>query len=242
MLIKTNAIVLSTLKYGDSSLIARCYCKELGLKSFMLKSILSSKKGQLKKSLFQPLNIITLITQVKNENKDGLHFIKEARIYFPLIEIPSDIKKNTVALFLSEVMGRVITEEGAPNQILYHFLEKNIVFLEQKGFSPLFHLKFMTDLSHHLGFYPNQSNLKEDYFNLESGCFCSSSRSKYVIGGDLVITLKKILGTNFEDLNHLKIHNSLRIKVLNVLVDYFNLHLHGIGKIKSLDILHEIFR
>ena len=242
MLIKTNAIVLSTLKYGDSSLIARCYCKELGLKSFMLKSILSSKKGQLKKSLFQPLNIITLITQVKNENKDGLHFIKEARIYFPLIEIPSDIKKNTVALFLSEVMGRVITEEGAPNQILYHFLEKNIVFLEQKGFSPLFHLKFMTDLSHHLGFYPNQSNLKEDYFDLESGCFCSSSRSKYVIGGDLVITLKKILGTNFEDLNHLKIPNSLRIKVLNVLVDYFNLHLHGIGKIKSLDILHEIFR
>ena len=242
MLIKTNAIVLSTLKYGDSSLIARCYCKELGLKSFMLKSILSSKKGQLKKSLFQPLNIITLITQVKNENKDGLHFIKEARIYFPLIEIPSDIKKNTVALFLSEVMGRVITEEGAPNQILYHFLEKNIVFLEQKGFSPLFHLKFMTDLSHHLGFYPNQSNLKEDYFDLESGCFCSSSSSKYVIGGDLVITLKKILGTNFEDLNHLKIPNSLRIKVLNVLVDYFNLHLHGIGKIKSLDILHEIFR
>ena len=242
MLIKTNAIVLSTLKYGDSSLIARCYCKELGLKSFMLKSILSSKKGQLKKSLFQPLNIITLITQVKNENKDGLHFIKEARIYFPLIEIPSDIKKNTVALFLSEVMGRVITEEGAPNQILFHFLEKNIVFLEQKGFSPLFHLKFMTDLSHHLGFYPNQSNLKENYFDLESGCFCSSSSSKYVIGGDLVITLKKILGTNFEDLNHLKIPNSLRIKVLNVLVDYFNLHLHGIGKIKSLDILHEIFR
>ena len=72
MLIKTNAIVFSTLKYGDSSLIARCYCKELGLKSFMLKSILSSKKGQLKKSLFQPLNIITLITQVKNENKDVL--------------------------------------------------------------------------------------------------------------------------------------------------------------------------
>ena len=151
-------------------------------------------------------------------------------------------QKNTVALFLSEVMGRVITEEGAPNQILYHFLEKNIVFLEQKGFSPLFHLKFMTDLSHHLGFYPNQSNLKEDYFDLESGCFCSSSCSKYVIGGDLVITLKKILGTNFEDLNHLKIPNSLRIKVLNVLVDYFNLHLHSIGKIKSLDILHEIFR
>ena len=55
MLIETDAIVLSTLKYGDSSLIARCYCKELGLKSFLLKGILSSKKAGLKKSLFNPL-------------------------------------------------------------------------------------------------------------------------------------------------------------------------------------------
>ena len=90
MLIKTNAIVLSTLKYGDSSLIARCYCKELGLKSFMLKSILSSKKGQLKKSLFQPLNIITLITQVKNENND----LKRAIIINEILSKPRAMKKN----------------------------------------------------------------------------------------------------------------------------------------------------
>ncbi len=242
MLIETDAIVISTLKYGDSSLIARCYCKELGLKSFMLKGILSSKKGQLKKSLFQPLSIINLITQVKNDNREGLHFIKEARVRFPLIEIPSDIKKNTVALFLSEALTRVITEEGAPNPILYHFIQKNVILLEQKGFSPLFHLKFMIDLSQHLGFYPNQSDLKEDYFDLESGCFCSSSPSKYVIGGDLVIAFKKLLGTNFETMNDLTIPNSLRTKVLSVLIDYFNLHLQGFGKIKSVDILHEIFR
>ena len=242
MLIETDAIVLSTLKYSDSSLIARCYCKELGLKSFMLKGILSSKKGPLKKSLFQPLSIINIITQVKNENREGLHFIKEARVRFPLIEIQSDIKKNTVALFLSEVMTRIITEEGTPNPTLYHFIQKNVIHLEEKGFSPLFHLKFMMDLSQHLGFYPNQSDLKEDFFNLESGCFCSSSHSKYVIGGDLVVAFKKLLGTNFETLNDLTIPNSLRVKVLKVLIDYFNLHLQGFGKIKSVDILHEIFR
>jgi len=30
--------------------------------------------------------------------------------------------------------------------------------------------------------------------------------------------------------------------VLRVLIDYFNLHLQGFGKIKSVNILHEIFR
>ncbi len=80
MLVETDAIVLSTLKYGDASLIARCYCKELGLKSFLLKGILSSKKGRLKKSFFQPLSLITLNTQIKNESKQGLNFIKEASV------------------------------------------------------------------------------------------------------------------------------------------------------------------
>lgn len=242
MLIETDAIVLNTLKYGDSSLIARCYCKELGLKSFMLKGILSSKKGRIKKSLFQPLTIINIITQVKNENREGLYFIKEARISFPLVEIPSDIKKNTVALFLSEVMTRVITEEGTPNSTLYHFIQKNVIHLEGKRFSPLFHLKFMLDLSQHLGFYPNQTDSNEDFFDLESGCFCNSSHSKHIIGGELVVAFKKLIGINFETIDDLNIHNSLRAKTLSVLIDYFNLHLQGFGKIKSVDVLHEIFR
>jgi DNA repair protein RecO (recombination protein O) len=77
---------------------------------------------------------------------------------------------------------------------------------------------------------------------LESGCFGSSSPSKYLIGGDLVVALKQLLGTNFQALNELTIPHSLRTKVLSVLIDYFNLHLQGFGKIKSVDILHEIFR
>ena len=241
MLIETNAIVLSSLKYGDSSLIARCYCKELGLKSFLLKGILSSKKGALKKSLFQPLNIISLITQVKNENHERLQFIKEAKVYFPLVEIPSDIKKNTITIFLSEVLTKVISEDGAPNNSLYHFIEKYVIHLEVKEFSPLFHLKFVLELTNHLGFYPNQLNLKEDFFDLENGCFCCSCTSKYVIGGELVNALKKLLGTNFEDLAQITLSNTLRSKVLSILIDYFNLHLQGFGKIKSVDILHEIF-
>ncbi len=242
MLIETNAIVVSTIKYGDSSLIARCYCKELGLKSFLLKGILSSKKASLKKSLFQPLSIISLITQVKNENLERLQFIKEARVHFPLVEIPSDIKKNTIALFLSEVLTKVISEEGAPNNSLYHFIEKNIINLETKEFSPLFHIKFILELTDRLGFYPNQSDFKENFFDLENGCFCANSPSKYVIGGDLVIALKKLLGTNFADLSQITISNTLRSKVLSILIDYFNIHLQGFGKIKSVDILHEIFR
>ncbi len=54
MLSTTKAIVLSAIKYGDSDLIVKCYT-QLGLKSYMLKGILKSKKGKLKVAYFQPL-------------------------------------------------------------------------------------------------------------------------------------------------------------------------------------------
>ena len=241
MLVRTNAIVISTVKYGDSSLITRCYCKELGLKSFMLKGILTSKKGGLKKSLFQPLNLINISTQIKNQSNQKLNFIREGSLKVHFKEIPLKIKKNAIALFISEVISRVIYEDGNPNIELYSFLENSIMRLEKDEFSPVFHLKFLTLLSDQLGFYPNLMCQEKEFFDIESGCFCENSNSKYVVGGETVRAFKELLGINFDDIVQIKISNTLRITVLNFLIDYFNIHLPRFGKIKSIAVLHEIF-
>ncbi len=241
MLVRTNAIVISTVKYGDSSLIARCYCRELGLKSFMLKGILTSKKGELKKSLFQPLNLINISTQIKNQGNQRLNFIREGSLMMHFKEIPLNIKKNAIALFISEVISRVIYEEGNPNVDLFSFLENSIVRLEKNEFSPVFHLKFLTLLSHQLGFYPNLTCQEKEFFNIESGCFCENSNSKYTSGGETIRVFKELLGVNFDDIVQIKISNTLRNKVLDFLIDYFNIHLPRFGNIKSIAILHEIF-
>ena len=241
MLVKTNAIVISTIKYGDSSLITRCYCKELGLKSFMLKGILTSKKGGLKKSLFQPLNLINISTQIKNQSNQKLNFIREGSLKVHFKEIPLKIKKNAIALFISEVISRVIYEEGNPNIALYSFLENSIMRLEKDEFSAVFHLKFLTLLSDQLGFYPNLMCQEKEFFDIESGCFCENSNSKYAVGGETVRVFKGLLRINFDDIAQIKISNTLRIKVLDFLIDYFNIHLPRFGKIKSIAVLHEIF-
>ncbi len=241
MLVRTNAIVISTVKYGDSSLITRCYCKELGLKSFILKGILTSKKGGLKKSLFQPLNLINISTQIKNQSNQKLNFIREGSLNVHFKEIPLRIKKNAIALFISEVISRVIYEEGNPNIALYSFLENSIMRLEKDEFSPVFHLKFLTLLSDQLGFYPNLMCQEKEFFDIESGCFCENSNSKYAVGGETVRAFKELLGINFDDIVQIKISNTLRIKVLDFLIDYFNIHLPRFGKIKSIAVLHEIF-
>ena len=241
MLVKTNAIVISTVKYGDSSLIARCYCKKLGLKSFILKGILTSKKGGLKKSLFQPLNLINISTQIKNQSNQRLNFIREGSLKVHFKEIPLKIKKNAIALFISEVISKVIYEEGNPNIALYNFLENSIMRLEKEEFSPVFHLKFLTLLSDQLGFYPNLMSQEKEFFDMESGCFCENSNSRYAVGGDTIIVFKELLDLNYDDIVQIKISNRLRIKVLDFLIDYFNIHLPRFGNIKSIAVLHEIF-
>ena len=49
-IISTKAIVISTIKYSDTSLIVKLYTEKVGLVSFLLKGILKSKKGKLRTS------------------------------------------------------------------------------------------------------------------------------------------------------------------------------------------------
>ena len=43
-IVSTKAIVLSSLKYSDTSLIVKCYTQEEGLKSYLIKGVLKAKK------------------------------------------------------------------------------------------------------------------------------------------------------------------------------------------------------
>ena len=61
MIVTTKAIVLSALKYGDTSLIVKLFTESDGLKSYMLKGVLASKKGKLKKGYFQPLTQLEVV-------------------------------------------------------------------------------------------------------------------------------------------------------------------------------------
>ena len=59
MEIKTSAIVLQTIKYGDSQLIVDFFTEKLGRLSFMVR-VPKSSKGKMKRQLFQPLMVLNL--------------------------------------------------------------------------------------------------------------------------------------------------------------------------------------
>lgn len=237
MLTITKAIVLSSIKYSDSDLIVKCYTQE-GLKSYMLKRILKAKKGKLKVAYFQPL---TQLEMVVNHNiKGNLNFIKEVKITFPYRTIPFNVLKQTIVLFLSEILSKSIQEEEM-NLSLFQYLETSLIWLDTHDQISNFHLLFLLNLTKYLGFYPEKGTKDYPYFSLEEGRFFHFKSKNYPVSTENLTFLNQLLGINFEGLHKLEFNAVTRQSFLDMLIQYFELHLPGFNKPKSLAILKSVF-
>ena len=164
MLKTSKAIVLKAVKYAEADLIVSCYT-ELGLKSYFIKRIFKVKKGPLSPAFFAPLNQLEITANYK-ANK-SLHFIKEVKLSYPYSSIFNNIIKQSIVIFLSEVLSATLKEEEENNQ-LFSFIETALIWLDTHNEIANFHLLFLLNLTKYLGFYP-QNNIDLPYFDLEQG-------------------------------------------------------------------------
>ncbi len=238
MIVTTKAVVLNAIKYGDNNLIVKCYTKKEGAKSYLLRGILSSKKGKLKPAYFQPL---TQLKIVANHNKKGkLNSIKEVELINHYTTIFGDIIKQSVALFLSEILNYAIQEEEN-NEALYEYLESSLLWFDTHDKTVNFHLLFLLNLTKYLGFYPKMNNSNYNYFDLSEGQFSEFTSKTNTISGVELTKFKRLLGIKFDTIDTIKFNSKDRQQVLSILIQYFELHLSGFRKPKSLEVLKSIF-
>ncbi len=236
--ITTKAIVLSSLKYSDTSLIVKCYTELEGIKSYIIKGILKPKKGGIKVAYFQPLTQLTLVAN--HSTKSSLHTLKEVQILNPYKTIYRDIVKQSVVLFLSEVLSSSIQEEEK-NIDFYNYLEAGLTWLDVHDKIANFHLLFLLNASRFLGFYPDTTEATFFGFDLLNGSFSASTVHKNVIIGNELYQFKKLLGINFDSIEKVSFSKHERQLVLRTIIRYFELHLDGFRKPKSLQILEAVF-
>lgn len=238
MLITTKAIVISSVKYSEADLIVKCFTETSGIKTYLLKGILKSKKGKLRTSLFQPLTLLEITAN--HRDKGSLEYIKEAKIYHTFQTIHSRVVKSSLVLFLSEVLKQAIQEEEQ-NLLLFEFIEKSFVWLDQNETTANFHLLFLLKLSDHFGFFPDTSTLDKPVFNLTEGIFQDEISSVYCVSETDISGFKQLFGVNFEGLETIKLTKQERAQCLNILLLYFQLHIQGFKTPKSLAVLNQIF-
>lgn len=238
MIVKTKAIVFSAIKYSEADLIVCCYTESDGIKSYLLRNILKSKKSNLKASYFQPLTQLNIIATHKN--KGTLEYIRDAKVAIPYSSLHTNIIKSSLALFLAEMLKNCLREEES-NLFLYTFLEETLTWLDQNEEVANFHIYFLLRLSHFLGFYPDASRIDLAYFNILDGNFQESKTSEYCLESTTVDNLKLFFNTNIYNIGAIKLSKTSRSNLLDLLLTYYNLHVEGYQKPKSLLVINQLF-
>ena len=236
MLVKTKAIVISSLKFQDKNLIVKCFTQSDGLKSYFVRGAFSSAKSAQKMAYFQPLTILEI--EAVHKNKGTLESFKEVKIASPFHSLHSDVIKSTIVMFVSEILHHSIHEEEK-NAPLFTFLETALHWLDNHNEMANFHLILMLETTKYLGFYPDVSEIQASFFEMTEGVF-SNFHAISSLSENETALLKKLIGLKFDN-DQKTFHVSERQQLLKILIDYYSFHLDGFKKPKSLDVLKEVF-
>jgi DNA repair protein RecO (recombination protein O) len=231
----TKAIVLSFFKYGDSSLIVKCYTEKFGYKSFILKNSFSKKN---RKSHFIFLfNEIEITFYIKKNN--SLKLIKEIHQAHIFATIHTNIIKSSIITFIGEIINQILVNEEAQDRYLYNFIKNSLIDLDIKeNYYSDFHLYFLLHFSKYIGFYPLENNLEFPYFNIKEGIF--SLNADTISREENAHLWKLLLTYDFKSLKNC-FNSSQRKQMLSEILTYFEMHLANFKKPISLNILKLIF-
>lgn len=236
MLIKSPAIILGSVKYGDSSIILKTYTREAGAKSFIAGG-LQNKKGVLRPALVQPLSQLNLVFYEKSKG-GALKRIKEASVYHAYNHLFFDPVKSSLAMFLAEVLSHVLHEEE-PEPQLFDFISDSLMMLDElEAGVGNFHLAFLFQLTEYLGFKPEEPNARSDYFDLLNGVYTSFEPPHFhFLDQAFTPYWKQLQGLGMEEIFTLKLNRDTREKLLTAVLEYYRLHIKDFGKLRSLDVV-----
>ncbi|TDP60258.1 DNA repair protein RecO [Flavobacterium dankookense] len=236
MLVKTKAIVISSLRYQEKSLIVKCFTQSDGLKSYFVQSAFSNKKSSQKIGYFQPLTILEI--EAIHKNKGTLEHFKEIKLATVYQTINTDVIKSTIVIFLSEMLHHSIQEEEK-NESLFTFLETALLWLDTHEETSNFHLILLLEITKFLGFYPDVSEIENNHFEMKDGIFSPILGTSCLTQHETHL-FKKLIDLKF-DSNQKVFAGIERQILLKIILDYYTIHLDGFKKPKSLDVLKEVF-
>jgi DNA repair protein RecO (recombination protein O) len=247
MLLKTRGIILRTVKYSETSIIADIYTEQKGLRTYIISGV-RTPRAKVSAGLIQVMSLVDMVCYDK-EDSSKLNRIKEIRPAHIYTDLLFDVPKSSVGLFMAEIVRRTIKETEV-NTDLFNFLFDIFVFLDEtKASFANIHLSFMVHFAAYLGFEPHDmdgvfnKNTQEDIvFDLKEGVFTDKIIGhSYFLNTHLSQILRGVLENDWHDSHLIKMTREERKQLLNELITFYRLHIESMPEINSYKILQEIF-
>lgn len=241
MIYSTKGIVLRTVKYGETSVIASVFTELFGIQSYMVNGVRTSGKTG-KAHFFQPSSILEMVVY-HNELKN-LQRIKDLRWSALYKNILSNITKNAVALFMVEILQKSL-KQPETNENLFQFCEAAFIELDTSDteITANFPLYFSLQLAPFLGFrLQNNYSEKRNKFNFPEGNFSEeNSLEAGNAGAEVGFYISELLkAIHPNDLREIKMNRKIRGVILKIMENFYAWHIPEFGKMKTLDVLSEI--
>ncbi len=234
---ETRIIVLHLTKYGEKSLVVQALDSERGRTGFFLKG---AAKGRGSQGHFHSLSILDAVA---TSGRGTMEFLSEFDRPRPLDSLRSDPYKSALALFISELLYRGLPD-GAMDPDLFDFLQGQILLLEDEmGSVANFHLRFLVDFCGAMGLRP-----KDNWS--DSRPLFQSAMAEFTAAGTLAATfsredsllLHNLLSLPRQEALSLPLSGDRRGAFAQKMVEYLSYHLSLGLNIRSLKVLHELFR
>lgn len=223
MLVRTSGIVLSFIKYGETSIISKIYTEKYGIQSYIINGV-RSKTSKTKISLFQPLTMLDLV--VYHKETVNLHRISEAKCNYPYTSIIYNSQKVVISFFLQEFLSKILRNEQS-NKELFDFLGSSLRIFDMMNDSfQNFHLQFILKISDHLGISILST---KDLFEHIGKVHVKYEELKLV---------DQLLNDPFD--SNLQLHVTQRREILKDVLKYYAINYEGMTELRSIDIIRDI--
>lgn len=240
MLDKTRGIVLHSIQYNDKHNIIYMYTERFGRVSYLVPRM-KGRKSSLPHALFMPLSVLEM--EVEHKNNRELHRIKEARSLAALPQLSCNPVKNVLALFLAEVLYRVV-RESEPDAKLFDFINRSVCLLDlsEKGVAN-FHIVFLLRLLHYLGIFPNvEAYHRGCYFDMLNSVFTNSlPMHRHYLNVRESDIFFRLLRIGYENMHKYAFARSERVAIIHRIIEYYRLHVPEFPEIKSISVMQGIF-
>ena len=237
---KTPALVLSTVNYGDRQLIVDLLTRQAGRQSFIVR-LSQSPHGRVHRRLFQPLTLLDADFTLRPNRT--LQRFSEVRMSRPWTSLTANPYKMPLVFFVAEFL-RHATRDEQDVATLFDYVVDSVEWLDMasEGYAN-FHLVFMIRLSMFLGFFPNLESYEPGAcFDLRSGCFSTTvpPHPDY-IQADEAEAMVGLMRLSFTTMRLFRMSREQRNRCVDVILDFYRLHIPAFPELKTLGVVRGLF-
>ncbi len=242
MLVTTRGIVLRNIKYGETSLICNIFTEQVGVQSYLVQGVRSSKARGNKAGLLQPCTLLDIVAYQKEQN--GLQRLKEFQPAYLYRSLQEDVIKNSIALFSVELLLKLLPEKAQMEDIFdFAFQYFQSIDREEDHKIANYPIFFVIHCSRLLGYDINgHYTAHTPYLDMVEGAFSQHPpvQSSSLSDSEVRLLSDLMQCDNISTIANVDMHATQRFNLLDWYISFLHTHTQHMGNIKSLQVLRAI--